>query len=226
MRGIRRAPGYVATVAATIGLGLGLLTSVFTLVNAYVLRHDRSRPHRTRWSRELGDQYRQAPPVQLSDFESARDISPHFAGLAAGRTAIAMQDSAAVNGPLVSDTNSTLLGAGQRWGRTLQPGDATALVVLSDRVWRHELWRGPVDRGTDHHARTATGRGRGSHAAGAGLTGEELVVFWAPLASARPSAWLTAERADTPSLTVVGRLRQHGTAPQVRAWLQLWLEQR
>ena len=31
---------------------------------------------------------------------------------------------------------------------------------------------------------------------------------------------------DTPSLTVVGRLRQLGTEPQVRAWLQLWLEQR
>ena len=38
LRGIRRAPLYAATVAATIGLGLGVLTSAFTLVNAYVLR--------------------------------------------------------------------------------------------------------------------------------------------------------------------------------------------
>src|SRR5580700_3483868 len=37
-RGFRRSPGFAVTVVATIALGLGLNTSVFTIFNAYVLR--------------------------------------------------------------------------------------------------------------------------------------------------------------------------------------------
>ena len=38
LRGIRRAPLFSASVAATIGLGLGVVCSAFTILNAYVLR--------------------------------------------------------------------------------------------------------------------------------------------------------------------------------------------
>jgi hypothetical protein len=38
IRTCRRAPTFVFTVVATIGLGLGLLTTAFTLFDAYVLR--------------------------------------------------------------------------------------------------------------------------------------------------------------------------------------------
>ncbi len=227
LRGVRRAPLYAATVAATIGLGLGLLTSAFTLVNAYVLRTiDLPDPHALvalSWDTSTVRRHQ----FSLSDFESARDTTPHFTGLAAGRTAIVMQDSAAVNGLLVSDNYFTLLGARAALGRTLQPGDATALVVLSERVWRTSYGADPSIVGRT----IMLGRQRvevvGVMPPGAGLTGEELVAFWAPLASA--AAFGVADprsEPDTPSLTVVGRLRQHGTAPQVRAWLQLWLEQR
>src|SRR6185369_7008063 len=37
-RGMRRSPLFAASVAATIGLGLGVFTSAFTIFNAYVLR--------------------------------------------------------------------------------------------------------------------------------------------------------------------------------------------
>ena len=37
LRGIRRSPLFAASVAATIGLGLGVLCSAFTILNAYVL---------------------------------------------------------------------------------------------------------------------------------------------------------------------------------------------
>jgi hypothetical protein len=38
LRGIRRAPFFAAGVAATIGLGLGVLCSALTILNAYVRR--------------------------------------------------------------------------------------------------------------------------------------------------------------------------------------------
>ena len=227
LRGVRRAPLYAATVAATIGLGLGVLTSAFTIVNAYVLRPiDLPDPHalvELSWDTSTVRRHR----FSLSDFESARDTTPHFTGLAAGRTAIVMQDGTAVNGLLVSDNYFTLLGARAARGRTLQPGDATALVVLSDRVWRTSYGADPSIVGRT----IRLGRQRlevvGVMPPGAGLPGEELVAFWAPLAAA-PAFGVSDpwSEPDTPSLTVVGRLRQHGTEPQVRAWLQLWLEQR
>ena len=38
IRGLRRAPLFTASVALTIGIGLGILCSVFAVFNAYVLR--------------------------------------------------------------------------------------------------------------------------------------------------------------------------------------------
>ena len=38
IRGVRRAPFFAASVAGTIGLGLGILCSAFTIVNAYLLK--------------------------------------------------------------------------------------------------------------------------------------------------------------------------------------------
>jgi hypothetical protein len=38
VRGLRRSPLFAASVAATIGLGLGILCSAFTILNAYLLR--------------------------------------------------------------------------------------------------------------------------------------------------------------------------------------------
>src|SRR5882762_11624861 len=38
IRGFRRSPTFVLTVVATIALGLGLNTALFTIFNAYVLR--------------------------------------------------------------------------------------------------------------------------------------------------------------------------------------------
>src|SRR5215471_1653530 len=38
MRGFLRAPGFAATVIGTIGIALGLNTTLFTIFNAYVLR--------------------------------------------------------------------------------------------------------------------------------------------------------------------------------------------
>src|SRR5437660_10011062 len=38
LRGFRRTPGFALTIIATIALGLGLNTTLFTIFNAYVLR--------------------------------------------------------------------------------------------------------------------------------------------------------------------------------------------
>ncbi len=112
---------------------------------------------------ELGYQHRQAPPVQPVRL---RDRSRHHAplhrprrGKSRGRDAGQYpRDRAARQRQLFhaargSGSAGTYVAARRR--------NRAGGVVGSDVA--HELRRRPVDRRTDHHARTATARGRGSH---------------------------------------------------------------
>lgn len=153
LRGIRRSPLFAAGVAATIGLGLGLFCSAFTILNAYVLRPiDLPDPHELyalSWDTEAASHHR----FRLADFESLRDSAPPFAGLAAGQEATVMQDGVPMPGLLVTGNYFRLLGARAALGRLLGPDDATApgaapVVVLSHRAWQSRYGADPSIIGT------------------------------------------------------------------------------
>ena len=98
VRGIRRSPLFGASVAGTIGLGLGILCSAFTIVNAYLLK-----PIDLPRARELyalswdtaGTRYHE---FRLADFDALRDANPVFAGVAAGDRAVVMDGEIPVTG--------------------------------------------------------------------------------------------------------------------------------
>src|SRR4029078_10066928 len=59
--GLRHSPAFVVTTVLTLAVGLGLLTIVFTIVNAYILRpfavRDPGRLHQIVWhARDAGGQ--------------------------------------------------------------------------------------------------------------------------------------------------------------------------
>jgi predicted permease len=230
-RQLRRAPLFAVSVAGTIGLGLGVFTSAFTILNAYVLRPvDLPAPYQLyalNWDTATESQHRFA----LADFEALRDGAPFFSGLVAAEETSAMQDGAPAAGLLVTGNYFQVLGARAAMGRLLTPNDATApgggaVVVLSQAAWRAHHGADPAIIGKE----ILLGRQRvtvvGVTAPGYGLAGEELIDFWAPLTMARafgaPDVWSSGVR---PSLVVIGRLRG-GTEGQVRAWLDAWLRQR
>jgi predicted permease len=227
IRGIRRSPLFAASVAATIGLGLGILCSAFTIVNAYLLRPidlpDAHQLYSLTWDTETTQRHR----FTLADFDNIRRDAPPFSGLVAARDVPTMQDEVSLVGLLVTGNYFQVLGGRPALGRWISPADAAApgsapVVVLSDATWRTRYAADPAIVGKA----ITLGRQRfdvvGVAPPGFGLRGELRMSFWAPLtmAGAFPGTDLNA-----PSLVVVGRLREGATETQARAWFDVWLRQ-
>jgi putative ABC transport system permease protein len=232
VRTLRRAPLFAATVATTMGLGLGLAGSAFTLLNAYIFKPiDLPDPHALyalSWDSDTARRHR----FRLADYEALQPEARGLAELAAARDVTVMEDAVATNGLLVTGNYFTLLGARPALGRLLRPDDTatrggTAVVVLSHQTWRSRYGSNPAIVGQ----RISVGRQRfevvGVAEPHARLRGQDFVSFWAPLtmAGAFPGADPWSEP-NAASLVVVGRLQQAVTAASMRAWLEVWLRHR
>ena len=232
IRTLRRAPLFAATVVATMGLGLGLLASAFTILNAYLLKPiDLPEPHALyslSWDTETTRRQR----FTLADYQALQPEARRFATVAAGHDVTFMQDAVSVGGLLVTGNYFELLGARASLGRLLRPDDAVArggraVVVLSNNAWRSRYGSDPGILGRQ----IQLGRQRfevvGVTEPHSNLARQEFVSFWAPLTMAGAFAGTDPwAQPDEPSLAVVGRLRQDATATSVRAWLDVWLRQR
>ena len=186
VRTLRRTPLFAVTVAATMGLGLGLVGSAFTLLNAYLLKPidlpDPYALYALSWDTDTtrGQRFR------LADYEALQREARHFSRLAAAEDVTVMQDAVAMRGMLVTGNYFELLGARPALGRLLRPDDAAArggvaVVVLSDQAWRSRYGSNPAIVGQ----RISLGRQRfevvGVTEPNTHLPGQELVSFWAPL---------------------------------------------
>ena len=231
-RTLRRAPLFAATVAATMGLGLGLLGSAFTLLNAYLLKPIDLPDPRALYSLSWDTDSTRRHRFSLTDYEALQPEARRFAALAAAQDVTVMQDSVSMMGLLVTGNYFELLGARPALGRLLRLDDAAvrggvAVVVLSHQTWRSRYGSNPAIVGQ----RISLGRQRfevvGITEPHAYLPGQDGVSFWAPLtmAGAFPGVDPWSEP-DAPALVVVGRLRQDATAASVHAWLETWLRQR
>jgi predicted permease len=232
LRGVRRSPLFAISVAATIGLGLGVLCSAFTVVNAYVFRPiDLPEPwslYELSW--DSNSVRRQG--FRLADVAAMRTDARLFSGIAASTNALVMQDGQPTAGRLVDGDYFHLLKAQAALGRTLAPFDATtpggaAVVVLSQDAWRSRYGADPAIVGKRISLGPATFDIVGVMPQGFGLPGEETVAFWAPLTMARafavPDPWTDP---DADRLTVTGRLRADAGVGEARVWLEEWLRQR
>jgi predicted permease len=230
-RTLRRAPLFVVTVAATIGLGLGLLGSAFTLFNAYVLRPvdlpDPYSLYALSWDTDRAPRQR----FRLADYEALQPAAQRFVEVAAVLDVMAMEREVTTRGVLVTGNYFDLMGARPAVGRLLRPDDAAArggraVVVLSNEIWRGRYGSNPTIVGQLIQLGSRGFEVVGVAAPHSGLSGQEGMHFWAPItmAGAFPASdpWT---RPDT-RLTVVGRLRPGVAAGSLRAWFDVWLRQR
>lgn len=141
VRTFRRAPMFVLTVVATIGLGLGLLATAFTFFDAYVLRplavRDPSSLYEVSWTSRNGVQHQFTWP-QYQRLCADRTLLGESFGF---RTEQWRLNGRVAIGQLVTGNYFQVLGVPPAIGRTLMPSDATepgsgAVMVLSDRAWR------------------------------------------------------------------------------------------
>ncbi len=232
LRSLGRSPLFATTVAATIGLGLGVLCFGFALLNTYVLKPiDLPDPHALyglTWDTSTVRGQR----MRLTDFEALRDSTPHFSQLAAASQTTVMQDGSVMPGVLVTGNFFQVLRAHSAMGRLLIPGDAPApgqgaVVVLSNQAWRARYGADPDILGKT----IQLGRQRfdvvGVLPRDVVVPGLEGVAFYVPLTMAAafevPYPWSDT---SAPSLNAIGRLNQEATESQARAWFEVWVRQR
>jgi predicted permease len=232
LRGIRRSPLFAVSVAATIGLGLGVLCSGVTIISGYMLRPVDLPEARSLYALSWDTATVTRHGFRLADFEALSDAVPLFSGLVATADAVITEDGVQRVGKLVTGNYFQVLRARVQLGRTLTPADApapggSAVVVLADGIWRVRYGADPQIIGKE----ITLGRSRfvvvGVAPPGFGLPGDDGAAFWAPLTMAR--AFGVADPwsgSGDVLLSVVGRLQEHATEVQVRTRLDTWLRQR
>ncbi len=151
VRRLTKSPGFTATAMLTLALGIGAMTSMFSLINAIVLR-----PWPIAAVDDVYDLFEKAGGTQpltnpdLGDFE--RGTKDVFVAVAGIRYARAQAGEGASTAPvaveLVTGSYFEIVGLPPSFGRLLGPGDDVApgghpVVVLGYRYWERSFASDP-----------------------------------------------------------------------------------
>jgi predicted permease len=149
VRTLAKNPGFTLVAMATLALGIGANTAMFSLLDQVVLRLlPVSHPERLVIVRETGNHYGNSYGVNTISwpmFEDLRDNNRVFSGMfcrfAANVTIGYGERPAQIPAELVSGSYFPILGVGAALGRTIAPDDdavpdSRPVVVLSYSFWR------------------------------------------------------------------------------------------
>jgi predicted permease len=228
LRGFRRAPLVAFTIVATVALGLGLVASAFTLLNALLFRvdavpdvHEMFAVERTRtadgqvesFTRAQVDALRRETSVFTDMYAEVPDVDSQV-------------DGRLFFGTFVSGNFFQVLRVSAAMGRALTPADddpagGQPVMVLSHRGWDRLFARDPAILG-----RRLVVNGFTFEIIGVmpedfrGLTVVAADDYWAPLSSlryVRPNP-----QGRTAGVDVVGRLRPGLSREAATAQLAVW----
>ena len=126
-RNLRKSPGLVTTVAISLGLGIGVNTTVFNLFNITVL----AKPTAVEPDRLVTIEPGNGNRISYLNYKDLNynnvGASPAFAGMAVTTMGtVNLRDQNRVENVLALETSANyfqLLGAGAWLGRTFSPGD-------------------------------------------------------------------------------------------------------
>lgn len=151
-RSLRRAPAYSIAVIASLTLGIGLNTAVYSLVERVVLRplpfHDDARLLAI--GRRASDDVSRKPEWQMLPFDveawrAARSIGSMAAYSSNYSTVAGHGEPEYTAGASASENLPRVLGVQPRLGRWFDSTDAGAnVVVLGERLWQRQFARDPA----------------------------------------------------------------------------------
>ncbi|HXB72262.1 MAG TPA: ADOP family duplicated permease [Candidatus Acidoferrales bacterium] len=233
LRGFRRTPGFALTVVATIALGLGLNTTVFTIFNAYVLQPLSVRDPHSLYQLTWRDTSGNGHGFTWQELQDFRKQNPAFSEVIGfDRLSFTRVQGRMMFGQMVTGNYFQMVGVNAGLGRTLRAEDdvasGTAPVVLSSTAWTNKFGGDP-----DIVGKTIVVHGYPLEVVGvarAGFSGlsEVPLDFWAPLS-------LAPQLEEGPSLFgarqperigIIGRLRHGFTPRQAEAALTTWAQVR
>ena len=228
LRSFRRTPLVALTIVATVGLGLGLVAVVFTVLNLMLFRPDAVRnPHElfaVERQRSAGAEPELFTRAQYDAL--VRETGVFSETFARTPEIDAWIDGQRMEGPLVTGNFFRLLGVSAARGRTLTPADdepgAPPAIVLSHRAWSHRFAADP-----NILRRTVLLNGAQTHVVGVMPENfRGLTVFppdyWAPLSLVDQVLPVQRDREDGAGVAIVGRLKPGVSRGQALAQLVAW----
>ena len=230
LRSFRRAPGFAATVVATIALALGLNTTAFTLFDAYVLRPMSVRDPVSLYQITWHDRADRVRGFSWREYEDLRNNRDAFSETVAFRSLFTRIDSLPAYGQLVSGNFFSMLGVGAALGRTLVASDAAEPGGAPVVVLAYDMWSSRFGGDSSIIGKTIQVRGHALQIVGvaargfAGL-GDTPLDFWAP-ATMNDVVFdgdSVFGKRPTEAFWLVGRLRPELSPGQGSAWLMSWL---
>jgi len=230
LRTFRRAPLTAITIVATVALGLGLITVVFTIYNIFFLRVDAVRSPGELFAVERPT----APgadtwlPFTRAEYDGIRSetavFTDAFAMLRAVRTRI---EGRPVMAALVTGNFFQVLGVQAAIGRPLTPDDdersvGRPVIVLSHRGWNKLFASDPMAIGRTVRINGLPYEIVGVTPEGFRGLGIGSPDYWAPLALAGQFRDDYAGRQDEIPIDVVGRLKPGMSPESATAALIVW----
>jgi predicted permease len=228
LRGLRRAPHFVLTVVSTIGLGLGLVTSAFTIFDAYVLRLFDVRDPRSLFEMRLHDRWGRERNASWNEYQALARANPAFSEIFASAWIIARRDGEPVMLQAVTGGYFRMLGVGPALGRLIRPDDAAtpgggSLLVLSHRAWLSKFGGDSNAVGRRIRIRDRSYEIIGVAREGFDGLGDTPPDFWVPMTMAAAlDDRAAAASGDDPMVKVVGRLVPGMTPASAARALSAW----
>ncbi|MFH1574535.1 MAG: ABC transporter permease, partial [Acidobacteriota bacterium] len=244
VRWLLRSPGFTMAAVACLGIGIGVNTALYSVVDALLFR-----PLPVEAPRELvdiyvsgsdGDPYSTSSYPDFLDLRADNEVFDDLLGFSPMISALNLGDRPRLLlGELVIGNYFGMLGIGAALGRTLLPEDdrtgAEPVVMVSDRFWRKELGGDPQAIG-----RTLRIRGRTYTIVGVspayfnGLVPILSAELWLPMAYVTdvepagiqesvpsPTGTTPLDRRGQRWMFLKGRLKPGITPEQARANLNL-----
>jgi predicted permease len=238
IRTLAKSPAFTLVAMATLALGIGANTAMFSLLDQIVLRLlPVSHPEQLVIVRETGNHYGNtygANTISWPMFEDLRDNNQVFSGMFCrfpATVALGYSDRAAqISAELVSGSYFPTLGIGAVLGRTIAPDDdavpdSQPVVVLSYSFWRSYFGgdRGVIGRtiALNSHAMTILGVAQpGFDGVELGAPAQVFVPIMMKTEMTPHSDGLKDRRRRLSWVTAYGRLKPGLSLPRAQLSLQ------
>jgi putative ABC transport system permease protein len=222
IRQMQRAPGFTAIAIATLALGIGANTAIFTVINAVILKPlpyrdsgrlvyivSRAPATGSAASRDGVDALAPLDPAQFVAFRARTRTLSHVAGLGLTTETLTGQgDPVPLDGAQVSPDTFEMLGVAPAAGRSFTAAEesrgADAVVILSHGLWTSQFGANPNVLG---RAITLNGRERTVVGIMPGRFAfpDPQTAFWIPYVTGSP------DPGRPPRVPVVARLEDGAT---------------
>jgi len=240
LRMLRKSPAFATVIALSLGLGIGVNTTIFSFVNAVMLRPPAvEKPgqlvevwHHVR-TRSGFNSY---PPLTFPDFEYYRANNHVFSGLIGFESEFGSvswnhgDQSEDVHGQLISGNYFSMLGVNAALGRTITADDDRVPGTSPVVVLRHGFWQQRFASDPDIVGKELKLNGHRFTVIGvAAQKFDGMMVgfapdLWAPISMYRemkPAQTNLLETRNTSWLMAVGRLREGVSLAQANSELGL-----